>query len=248
MWKYKISKSPSCILFLSLCFLLLFFFGRHHSHHSGLVFCSLPVLQPPREPRRPGPPHWSLLTSCSGHWAQQLAHRLRQPVPSRGLAAFRQDAIAAGTRNQTQGLDCCSVILISGNHVLPNPLCPPGGLPPSPQPTLPHALPHRPGPVRVPHLPGPAEPHQAEWAHTLVQKPGTVLLQRALGAVWLQVCCCTAAIKEWKCVETKSNSVFKKNQTCFPKNKLGKKAALQSQEQQHQQLPKPFQCENIELE
>lgn len=110
--------------------------------------------------------------------------------------------------------------LISGNDVLPNPLCPPGGLPPSPQPTLPHALPHRPGPVRVPHLPGPAEPHQAEWAHTLVQKLGTVLLQGALGAVWLQVCCYTAAIKERKCVETKSNSVLKKQTNLFPKKQV----------------------------
>lgn len=92
-------------------------------------------------------------------------------------------------RTQTQAFDCFIVILLSGNHVLPNPLCPPGGLPPSPQPTLPHALPHRPGPVCVTHLPGPAEPHEAESADALVQKPAAVLLQRALGAVRHQVCC-----------------------------------------------------------
>jgi len=55
--------------------------GRHHAHHSGLVLRSLPGLQPPR---RPGPPHRSLLTARPDRWAPQLEHRLRQPVPPRG--------------------------------------------------------------------------------------------------------------------------------------------------------------------
>lgn len=189
-------------LFYSICRFhpFLFFsslplrFFRHHSHHSGLVLCSLPILQPPRELDHPGAPHRSLLTACSCHWAQQLAHRLRQPVPPRGLwAPLLSDKDVITTDCQTQnhthiGLDCSTVILIAGDHVLPNALSTPGGVPPSPQPTLPHAFPHRPGPVRVTHFPGPIEPHQAEWADILVQKPEAVLLQRALGAVWLQVC------------------------------------------------------------
>lgn len=74
-----------------------------------------------------------------------------------------------GKRTPTQGLDCSTAVpLIPGNHVLPDPLCPPGGVPPPPQSAVPHALPHRPGPVRVLNLPGPAEPHQAGGAHTLV--------------------------------------------------------------------------------
>ncbi|XP_077427238.1 N-sulfoglucosamine sulfohydrolase isoform X2 [Vanacampus margaritifer] len=104
---------------------------RRHSHHPGLVFRSLPVIQPAWQHHCASAPHWSLFASCPGHRAQQLAHSLRQPIPARG------------------------------HHVLPNALCPPGGVPPPPQPALPHALPHRPGPVCFGHLPGPAEPHQA---------------------------------------------------------------------------------------
>lgn len=155
--------------------------GRHHSHHSGLVLHSLPVLQPPRRARLPGPPHRSLLTAGPGQRAPQLGHRLRQPVPPRGSRAPPRPRGA--THDQTQGLDRCLVVLISGDHVLPDPLSPAGVVPPTAQPPLPHALPHRPGPVRVAHLPGPAEPQQAERAHSLVQKPAAVLLQAALGAV-----------------------------------------------------------------
>lgn len=88
--------------------------------------------------------------------------------------------------SQTLGSDKCA--LISGDHVLPNPLRPAGGVPPSSQPALPYAFPHRSGPVRVPNLSGPAEPNQAAAADSLVQESGSVLLQGALGAVRHQVC------------------------------------------------------------
>lgn len=81
------------------------------------------------------------------------------------------------------GPDSCVFILILDNHVLPNPLRSPGSISPSSQPALPYALPHRSRSVRVPHLSGPAESHKAAPANTLVQKPGSVLLQRALGAL-----------------------------------------------------------------
>lgn len=38
--------------------------SRHHSNHSGLVFCSLPILQPPGEPPYSCSPHRSLLVDC----------------------------------------------------------------------------------------------------------------------------------------------------------------------------------------
>lgn len=121
-------------------------------------------------------------------------------------------------RTWTQVFDCFLVILLSGNHVLPNPLCPPGGIPASPQPTLPHALPHRPGPVRLTHLPGPAEPHQAESADALVQKSAAVLLQRALGAVWHQVCegnYCSVFIVLFSDKEGKMFTVITRRQISF---------------------------------
>lgn len=106
---------------------------------------------------------------------------------SHSLHEVRDGETTAPGRIKHKDFNICSVCLLSGYHVLPDPLCPPGGVPPSPQPALPHALPHRPGPVCVAHLPGPAEPHQAERAHTLVQNPGAVLLPGALGAVRPQV-------------------------------------------------------------
>uniref|UniRef100_A0AAQ5ZI49 Sulfatase N-terminal domain-containing protein n=1 Tax=Amphiprion ocellaris TaxID=80972 RepID=A0AAQ5ZI49_AMPOC len=78
--------------------------------------------------------------------------------------------------SNTRSLTCSTVILIPGNHVLSNSLGPPGGIPPSPQSTLPNALPHRSGSVCVAHLSGPAEPHPAESANALVQKSAAVLL------------------------------------------------------------------------
>ncbi|MED6246707.1 hypothetical protein ATANTOWER_022277, partial [Ataeniobius toweri] len=83
-------------------------------------------------------------------------------------------------------IDKCA--LISGDHVLPDPLHPAGGISPSSQPALPYAFPCRSGPVCVPNLSGPAEPDQAAAADSLVQESGPVLLQGALGAVRHQVC------------------------------------------------------------
>lgn len=85
--------------------------------------------------------------------------------------------------HQPLGSDSCALLFISDNYVLPNSLRPPRGVSPSAKPALQDAIPHRSGPVRVAHLSGSAEPHKAAAADTLVQNPGPVLLQRALGAV-----------------------------------------------------------------
>lgn len=102
-------------------------------------------------------------------FSSQSLHEVRSPPP------LTDD-------DKPLGSDGCA-LFISGNHVLPNSLRPPGGVSPSPKPALQDALPHRPGSVRVAHLSGSAEPHEAAAADTLVQNPAPVLLQRALGAV-----------------------------------------------------------------
>lgn len=118
-----------CFGFVS-CSLLILLFSRHHSHHSGLVLYSLPILQLTGEPRQPSSPYRSLLVDCFVSWAQQLAHRVRQPVPSRGPRAPVRLDVPAWT--WTEDPDCSSVLLFSGDHVLPDPLCPPRGVPPAP--------------------------------------------------------------------------------------------------------------------
>lgn len=103
-----------------------------------------------------GPSGWvnGSVSSPSPDLRTILGHRLRQPESSRG------------------------------HYVLPNALHPPGPLPAPAQHALPHALPYRPGLLRVPNLPGSVKPDPIGPAHRLVQDSKWVLLSGEVGAVW----------------------------------------------------------------
>lgn len=158
---------PYFLTIFSLLLPLLFWQTSLPPFWNGSLFPIHPTASPAALPpwfTSPVAPYcllWSL--SPAAGTPSTPASPFTRSVSTAVFLTTRRDVMAPVTnRSQTMGLDCCTVIWISGNHVLPNPLRPPGGVPPSPQPTLPHALPHRPGPVRVTHLPGPAEPHEAE--------------------------------------------------------------------------------------